>query len=74
MEGKKTNKKKKRTNKRDTLLVLNVQNQYKDIAHMIEKNDEKNTHCIRTDFQPNLIGDEKNILNKAKDDLKCFYF
>lgn len=31
-------KKKKRTNWWDALLVVNVQNQYKDIAHMIEKN------------------------------------
>lgn len=32
---------KKCTDRRDTLLVLNVQNQYKDIAHIIEKKMKK---------------------------------
>lgn len=38
------------TNRRDTLLVLNVQNQYKDIAHIIENKMKKILHYVRTHF------------------------
>lgn len=38
-------------------LVLNVQNQCKGIARLIEKKDEKNIDCIRADFihSPNFV-------------------
>lgn len=58
-------------------VVLNVQNHYKDIAHMIEKKMKKILYCVRTDFirSPNLVGEFKgNILNKAKEDYKVFLF
>lgn len=55
-------------NQMDTLLVLNVQNQYKDIARARKKM-KKILHYVRTDFarSPNLMANNKNILNKVKE-------
>lgn len=61
----------KRTNRRDTLLVLHVQNQYKDIAHVIEKRWKK-LHYVKNWFYSltKSCWWIKNILNKAKGDLR----
>lgn len=67
-------RKKKNINWRDTLLVLNVQNQYKDIAHTIEKKMKKILHYVRTDFYLlTLLANKKNTLNKAKEDFKSVF-
>lgn len=51
-------------------LVLNVQNQYKDIAHMIEK-DEKNTLlCKKNLLTKPCWWVKRKTLNKAKEDIR----
>lgn len=58
--------------------VPNVQNQYKDIAHMIEK-DEKKHYCVKNRFCSHAkprwrVEKGRNVLNKAKEDSKMFLF
>lgn len=60
-----TQREKKKMHKLEGRLGLNVQNQYKDIAHDRKKM-KKILNCVRADFFSLTCWIKKNILNKVK--------